>query len=75
MQNISTVKAAMPIYQKYVIDLEFDTSWAKPTPKSDHIQQLQNRIHNDGLITDPFWINGVNTYASISRHNYKYDLR
>lgn len=70
MQNISAITASMPIYQKYVVDLDFDTSWAKPTPKLEHIQQTSNRVHNDGFVTDPFWINGVNRFASLSRHNY-----
>lgn len=75
MQTVSAVTASMPIYQKYVVDLDFDTSWAKSTPKSDHIQQFANRVHNDGFVTDPFWINGVNVHASLSRHNYRYELR
>ena len=70
MQNISAITASMPIYQKYVVDLEFDTSWAAPTPKSEHLQHVANKVHNDGLVTDPFWINGVNRFASLSRHNY-----
>jgi hypothetical protein len=70
MQNISSITASMPVYQKYVYDLEFDTSWAAPTPKSAHLQHVANQVHNDGLVTDPFWINGVNRFASLSRHNY-----
>ena len=70
MQNISALVASMPIYQKFVVDLDFDTSWAKPNPTVNHIQEVSNRVHNDGLVTDPFWINGVNVHASLSRHNY-----
>ena len=32
--------------------------------------QLQNKCHNDSLAYDPYWINGVNYHASLSRHNY-----
>jgi|688.fasta_scaffold416452_2 hypothetical protein len=78
MHNISAIQASMSIYQKYVVDLEYDTSWANQTivdNKTYDIQTLSNRVHNDGLVTDPYWINGVNYHASYSRQNYRFDLK
>lgn len=77
MNNISSIQAAIPIYQKYLVDLEFDTSCANQhvvDNKTFHIEQVGKRVHNDGLVTDPYWINGVNFHASYSRHNYHYHL-
>ena len=40
--------------------------------KIEHLVDVREKQHNDALIKDPFWINGVHRYASLSKHNYLY---
>jgi hypothetical protein len=38
--------------------------------KVHHLEQIANKVMLDSQNTDPFWINSVNSVASMSRHNY-----
>lgn len=62
-------------------DLNFDNNQGhkKCNDVRDHLKMchhidVRNKIHNDSLQVDPYWINGVHCHNSISRHNYTYDF-
>lgn len=63
---------AINVQKQYYYDLNFKADLDKKTVEQKEFKavQLQNKCHNDNLVYDPYWINGVNYHASLSRHNY-----
>ena len=57
---------------RHVYDLQYKADLDKKVVEQQEFKevQLQNKTHNDSLAYDPYWINGVNYHASLSRHNY-----
>jgi len=62
-------------------DLNFDAvqnndngSGIQDQLKTAHHIDVKNKVHNDALASDPYWINGVHCHNSISRHNYSYQI-
>lgn len=68
IQPISVIN----IQSHYVYDLNYAADLDKKMVEQKEFKdvQLQNKCHNDSLAYDPYWINGVNYHASLSRHNY-----
>lgn len=64
--------SAINIHAHCVRDLNFKAELDKKMVEQQEFKevQLQNKCHNDNLAYDPYWINGVNYHASLSRHNY-----
>lgn len=63
---------AINVQKQYYYDLNFKADLDKKMVEQKEFKdvQLQNKCHNDNLAYDPYWINGVNYHASLSRHNY-----
>lgn len=68
LNYISAIRIQTQYYQDLELKKELDECKIERQEFKD--VQLKNKCHNDNLVHDPYWINGVNYHASLSKHNY-----